>query len=382
MNWPVVKLGDRCDILSGFAFKSDLFSSNADGIPLIRIRDVLPGYSSTFYSGEYDDKFIVHDGEILIGMDGDFNRARWNGGKALLNQRVCKISGKDGLDSGYLFHLLPDILQVIADRTPFVTVKHLSAKDLREFEIPLPPLPEQKRIAGILDQADALRRLRARALEKLNTLGQAIFQEMFGESEGQGGNVALSSVADVASGITKGRKINGAATRSVPYMAVSNVQDQHLKLDTVKEIEATDEEIRRYALQKNDLLLTEGGDPDKLGRGTLWNDELPECIHQNHIFRVRITSEALRPEYLKWFVGSPAAKSYFFRAAKKTTGIASINKSQLGNLPVAIPSIERQREFERKLGILDDVRVFVVVACQKADSLFASLQHRAFRGEL
>lgn len=163
---------------------------------------------------------------------------------------------------------------------------------LLTYKIPLPPLEEQKRIAGILDQADALRRLRTRALDKLNTLGQTIFHEMFGDmtnnSMGWADDEHLEDIADIASGITKGRKTGDAALRSVPYMAVSNVQDQRLKMDVVKEIEATDAEIARYLLKQGDLLLTEGGDPDKLGRGCLWNNELPECIHQNHVFRVRV----------------------------------------------------------------------------------------------
>jgi len=115
-------------------------------------------------------------------MDGEFNRARWRGGRGLLNQRVCKLTAANGaLDESYLFHVLPQVLKEIEDKTPFVTVKHLSAKDLRQAEIPLPPLDEQKRIAAILDQADELRRLRQRAIDRLNDLGQAIFSDMLGD---------------------------------------------------------------------------------------------------------------------------------------------------------------------------------------------------------
>ncbi len=95
--------------------------------------------------------------------------------------------------------------------------------------------------------------------------------------------VPLAEIADVSSGITKGRRTT-ASTRAVPYLAVANVQAGHLALDNVKTIDATDAEVQRYALQPGDLVLTEGGDPDKLGRGTLWRGEIAECIHQNHIF--------------------------------------------------------------------------------------------------
>src|SRR5260370_20248201 len=127
------------------------------------------------------------------------------------------------------------------------------------------------------------------------------------------------------SGNTKGRNINVSPVRTVPYLAVVNVQDRALDLRQLKTIAATEAEIQRYRLQKDDLLLTEGGDPDKLGRGTLWSGEIDECIHQNHIFRVRLTDSRFLPVFVNWVVGSERGKRYFLRSAKQTTGIASIN---------------------------------------------------------
>jgi type I restriction enzyme, S subunit len=196
----------------------------------------------------------------------------------------------------YLMHFLklPATVEWASSRATGVNLPRLSPSELALLEIPLPPLDEQWRIAAILDKADALRQKRKRAIALLDSMTQAIFLEMFGElrsnSKGWNNVLPLIEVADVQSGITKGRKINGKPTRDVPYMAVSNVQDKSLDLSVIKTIEATDQEIARFRLQRGDLLLTEGGDPDKLGRGTLWNDELPEAIHQNHIFRVRVTS--------------------------------------------------------------------------------------------
>ncbi|WP_272880410.1 restriction endonuclease subunit S [Rothia nasimurium] len=149
--------------------------------------------------------------------------------------------------------------------------------------------------------------------------------------------VKLGAVADIISGITKGRKTS-QPTREIPYLAVANVQAGSLKLDNVKTIEATEAEIEKYRLQKGDIILTEGGDPDKLGRGTVWNDELPEAIHQNHIFRVRLhTGSGLTPELVEGYLSDPRARKHFLRSAKQTTGIASINMSQLKNLSIFTP---------------------------------------------
>ena len=252
--------------------------------------------------------------------------------------------------------------------------------------VPLPPMPEQRRIADILDKADALRAKRRAALAQLDILTQSIFLDMFGDPatnpKGWPDNASLGDVAEIVSGVTKGRKLNGKPTRVVPYLAVVNVQDRALSMSTVKTIEATEEEINRYRLLKDDLLLTEGGDPDKLGRGTLWGEELPECIHQNHVFRVRLTTQSLQPLYLNWLVGSRRGKEYFLRSAKQTTGIASINMTQLRGFPLLFPPVGLQQTFATRAEFVGRIEAANRASLAQVDALFASLQHRAFRGDL
>ena len=203
---------------------------------------------------------------------------------------------------------------------------------------------------------------------------------MFGDS--RAADVPLCDVADVASGITKGRR-TAEPTLQVPYLAVANVQAGKLELDTVKGIASTRSEIERYRLRSGDLVLTEGGDPDKLGRGTVWRDELPLCIHQNHIFRVRIRDDVrVLPDYLAGFMASRGARSYFLRCAKQTTGIASINATQLRALPVRVPPIAEQRTYLARTEAVARQRAVVACSQARADGLFGSLQSRAFRGEL
>jgi type I restriction enzyme, S subunit len=134
--------------------------------------------------------------------------------------------------------------------------------------------------------------------------------------------------------------------------------------------------------QRDDLLLTEGGDPDKLGRGTLWNNELPECIHQNHIFRVRLKTERLIPLFLNWLVGSQRGKKYFLRSAKQTTGIASINITQLKGFPLIVPPTPLQEAFADHIRALEALKANHQKALAELDALFASLQQRAFKGTL
>ena len=159
----------------------------------------------------------------------------------------------------------------------------------------------------------------------------------------------LGDVVQITSGITLGRKLDGQHCRMVSYVRVANVKDGWLDLGEVKETPATEDEIRACRLEPGDILLTEGGDPDKLGRGTFWKGEVPECIHQNHIFRVHANPAEFDPAFLAFQFGSAYGKTYFLRHAKQTTGIASINKTVLSNFPLLIPPLAEQRNIAGRL---------------------------------
>jgi type I restriction enzyme S subunit len=303
-----------------------------------------------------------------------------------INQDMKALLCSGQADPRYVARFIKERSSTILQWVRATTADNFPIDKLKALAIPLPPLPEQRRIAEILDRADALRAKSRAALAKLDTLTQSIFLDMFGEPatnpKGWPSASKLGEMADIASGVTKGRSLEGKATRSVPYLAVVNVQDRALDLSMVKTIEATEEEIGRYHLLPNDLLLTEGGDPDKLGRGTLWGGEIAECIHQNHIFRVRLTTTAIHPLFLNWLIGSQRGKRYFLRSAKQTTGIASINMTQLRAFPLLLPPVELQRDFARKVAETGNVKTARQSALTGLKALFASLQHRAFRGEL
>lgn len=301
---------------------------------------------------------------------------------------IIPIKPSEKIDRNYLFYFLrqDEVIDKAASLATGVNLPRISPRLLEAFDVPLPPLDEQRRIAAILDQADDLRRKRREALSKLEVIYFATFVEIFGHPvtnpKGWSAHDRLGDVAEIVSGITKGRKLDGATTRVVPYLAVINVQDRALNLATVKTIEATESEIQRYRLFKDDLVLTEGGDPDKLGRGALWHDEIAECIHQNHIFRVRLDQDIANPIFINWLVGGPRGKAYFLRSAKQTTGIASINMTQLREFPLILPPIDLQRAFAARVAEIDKRKAEHRAHLAKLDALFASLQHRAFRGEL
>ncbi|WP_332449730.1 restriction endonuclease subunit S [Methanoculleus sp.] len=385
-EWELVKLSSYVDFFYGFPFDSTQFNDKGVGTPLVRIRDLKRSYTDTFFDGEYEEKYLTYKDDLLIGMDGEFNIIRWEGESALLNQRICKlVIRSEELHPYFLYKALVKILKEIEDKTPHVTVKHLSSKQLQSIEIPLPPLKTQRKIVAILEKVEATQRLRAEADALMWNLIENVFIKLFGNplENPFGWKVKrLEEVSKIVSGVTKGRKFNDQATIWVPYLRVANVQDGYLDLTEIKEIEVLESDVDKYALHPGDVLLTEGGDRDKLGRGAVWKGEVTLCLHQNHVFRVRVNSDLLTPEYLSMLTGSMYGKMYFLRSAKQTTGIASINSTQLKNFPVYLPPLELQHEFSEFVNRAEELKQKQSYSRQRITLLFESLMSNAFTGEL
>ena len=194
-------LPEVCIIQYGFPFDSSKFCS-AEGVPLVRIRDVVRGYSETYTTEIAGENYIVNDGDLLIGMDGEFNIAYWKGGRAYLNQRVCRLIPREDVDRDYIFYYMPQALKAIEDAPPFVTVKHLSAKQLSKILIPLPDMSEQQRISAVLRSVDRVIAMRKKELDELNNLVKSRFIELFGDclSNPKGWKTkCLENIADVGS---------------------------------------------------------------------------------------------------------------------------------------------------------------------------------------
>jgi type I restriction enzyme S subunit len=268
-----------------------------------------------------------------------------------------------------------------AHATQWVSQAAYKSSELRKLCLKLPPLHEQRRIADILSRAEGIIRLRREAGKKAAEIIPALFIDMFGDpiTNPKGWRIEnLDSVTQIISGVTKGRQLNPSETIELPYMRVANVKDGYLDLADIKTIAVRDKEIEKYKLLPGDLLMTEGGDPDKLGRAAIWKGELDLCLHQNHIFKVRPDSDHLLPEYLRELVGSSYGKAYFLRVAKKTTGIATINRTQLGNFPVLIPPIEKQNEFVEKFDSVCSIHYQQIAALKKAEATFSALLAKFF----
>ncbi|WP_282940915.1 restriction endonuclease subunit S [Corynebacterium auriscanis] len=260
--------------------------------------------------------------------------------------------------------------------------QRIKEETLLRFKFPLPPLSEQRRIAGVLEHSSQQIKETDLQLNSLAALRSSITERALDLRKHQ--MLQLNEIADIQSGVTKGRKLkNGEVMSEYPYMAVSNVKSGFLDLQTVKTIEVTNREAAKYELRPGDILLTEGGDPDKLGRGTIWRGEISKCLHQNHIFRIRLPENSpIPPDVLMSLISSRASRSYFLRSAKQTTGIASINKTQLSALPIPLLSAYEVIPLNRALNAIDAVAGKLKLRHTLLQELHASLAARAFSGQL
>ena len=270
-------------------------------------------------------------------------------GEYAFNQQINAIAPNEKIIPKYLaYNLLfnKGRLTAIAN-APVVPI--INKSQFSNFHIKITSdINKQVKIVDVLDKLMLIIERRKEELSTLDDLIRARFVEMFGDmylnSKGWP-EAKLESMADVVSGITKGRKTKAEDLTEVPYMAVSNVKDGYIDWTTVKTIEATQQEIEQYRLLADDVLMTEGGDPDKVGRGAIIKEPLENCIHQNHIFRVRLDESMILPEFFAEYLQHQRSKRYFLGCAKQTTGIASINMTQLRALPVLMPPLSKQEEF-------------------------------------
>lgn len=355
-NWHWVRLGDVCSLENGR--KSDekelvyLDAKTLRGIiePQTRRKGV-----------------VVDKGQKVILVDGE------NSGEVFVvpyrgymgsTFKIINIS--NSINEMYIRYFIDYNRDKLRNNKKGSAIPHLNKELFFSLELPVPPFPVQQRIVehieSLFTKLDEAKEKAQGVVDEFESRKAAILSKAFsGEltkkwRSKQGlsdfwPTEKLSDVAYLQTGLMKGKKFDGA-TVFMPYLRVANVQDGYLDLNEIKMIEVSPTNYERYLLRKGDVLFTEGGDYDKLGRGTVWNNEIPNCLHQNHIFAVRVNGDCLLPAFLSYQASSQYGKQYFLSCAKQTTNLASINSTQLKNFPVMIPTLNEQQEIVR---VLDNV---------------------------
>jgi len=318
----------------------DLLMSRASGSP-----DLV---GSAALVGQTPSRLLLSDKTFRLHVNERVDKRflAWCLGSSPLRAQIeCAISGAAGL------------------------ANNLPQSSLLEFVAPVPPTKEQRLIASYLTREtakiDMLIAEQKQLIELLTEKRKAVIAqattkglnpsapmkdsgiEWLGEVPAHWDVSRLKFVAHVQTGVAKGKDNSGRQTVEVPYLRVANVQDGFLDLDEVSSIEIPLADLPRYRLQAGDVLMNEGGDFDKLGRGHVWDGSIDPCIHQNHVFAVR--PFGISASWLNAVTGSAPAQFYFMSRSKQSTNLASISSTNIMELPVVIPPADEQESILRSI---------------------------------
>lgn len=324
----------------------------------------------------------AENGDILISVRAPIGAMNTAVERCCIGRGLAALTPiRNKCSKQFLYYALQSKVDSLIAQGTGSTFKAISKKVLEATYIPAYSSDEQEHISNTIGRVDRAVAARRNQLILLDQLVKSRFVELFGDmflNSKAWKKQELDSLADVVSGITKGRKTKEPHLIEVPYMAVSNVKDGYIDWTTVKTIQATQQEIEQYRLLPDDVLMTEGGDPDKLGRGAILKEPLQNCIHQNHIFRVRLNESLILPAFFEEYLKHQKAKRYFLGCAKQTTGIASINMRQLKALPVLLPPLELQEQFAAFVEQTDKSKLAVQKSLEELEILKKSLMQQYF----
>lgn len=398
-TWVLAKIDDIADVIRGSSPrpKGDprYFGGN---IPWIMISDI----------SKEKGKFVTQTKDHVTEEGAKRSRLLKKGSLILSNSgTVCvpKILGVDGcIHDGFVtFPMLENHIEIlyayywfeyirpkiIQENKQGITQVNLNINIVKNIDIPLPPLNEQKRIVEKIEESfsklDELQEIIKNCHVKTTSLSQKVIDDYVSINKSKSIECQLGDISEIKGGVAVGRKIKGKTIR-LPYLRVANVQDGYLDLNHIKNIDILESELDRWLLHSGDILVTEGGDRDKLGRGTVWKENIPNCIHQNHIFRIRLDQSRFLPEYVSMILRSTTGKRYFQHKGKQSVNLASINKTQLSTFKFFCPNYNSQKSrylmIQKFLDYLANLEKSCQLLLQLLNSLKKSILKQAFEGKL
>lgn len=336
----------------------------------------LSDIKTMWFSPQEKESLRLQNGDVLVNEGGDVGRcAIWNGeiSECYFQNAVNRVRPTGDGSSRFLYYWLYNIkssgfIDSIVSKT---TIAHLTAEKLETVPWPDVPPYEQSAIAGYLDahcekielaigikkkQLDALSGIKRSFLQRVVTRGKEPSPSLIStgnswlEQLPDGWSlVMLKRLAEIQSGLTLGKVYEDEDVVEYPYLRVANVQDGYVDLDDVSTLEVPPAFAAGVMLRAGDVLMTEGGDLDKLGRGTVWEGQIEPCLHQNHVFAVRCYRHKLLPHYLAYVTAAQYGRDYFEATGKRTTNLAATNSTKVGMFYIPLPPLEEQRELVRYL---------------------------------
>jgi len=410
-GWKIDRLKDLAKIATGTTpSRSDSENYSDEGVPWIK-PDALNGGVVSESKERLSDQGVsfsrlVPKGSVLVGCIGYLGKLAVAGCELCTNQQINSITFDSGkVDPQFGKYAIEMTKDDHLRLSTLVVVSIINKSRQGIIEIPRPPFPEQKKIAAYLDAScsliDRTLEKKQKQLVNLDLLYKSIitpvilkgikpkklFRKTLNTHLSQIPEdwklVSLKRISEIKGGLTLGKTYEGSLVMK-PYLRAANVQDGYLDLKEVSEIEIPEQLSQKYELQYEDILMTEGGDLDKLGRGYIWEGQIEGCLHQNHVFAISTNQRLLLPKFLMYLTASQFGRDYFESTGKRTTNLASTNSTKLGLLPIPLPPIYEQREIvnyiENNLKQVQKINESIVKQINKILNFRKSLIHECVTG--
>lgn len=385
----LVRLRDIAELGSGGTPKRSVTEYFGPGTPWLSIADLNDDIVYTAKESLTDAGLanssakVVPPGTLLVAMYGSIGKLGITAREVCTSQAIAFVKPDvNRVDPRFLFHFLLRSRTQLHALGRGGTQMNISQADLKAFEVPLPGLGEQQRIAAILDQADAVRAKRRQVLAHLDVLPQVLFRQLMSEQHASDwAEVRVKDAGEVLLGRQRAPKYQtGKWAR--PYVRVANVHRDRLELSDVLSMDFDPIDFQTYRLQYGDILLNEGQSTELVGRPAQWREEIEDCCFQNTLLRFRADREVINPEFaLQQFVRL-LDDGTFAKLSSKTSSVAHLGKSRFSAMLLTVPPMSIQEDFASRVDSLRTRKTKVASALARDDELFASLQARAFRGEL
>jgi type I restriction enzyme S subunit len=381
-------LGDLCHIATGGTPARSESAYFGGGIPWVKISDLLQGVvtatDETISRAGLENSAakLLPKGTVLISVFATIGRTALLGIEAATNQAIAGVTPKSGseLDARFLKHFFDASKQQLEGLARGVAQPNINLGILRSLEIPLPPLPEQRRIAAILDKADALRTQRREALAQLDRLAQAIFVEMFGDPVENTFNWDVFPLEKISSKITDGTHKTPTYTNSgIEFISAKDIKNDRIFWGTNKFISETEHAqlSKRCNPEIGDLVLAKSG--------SLGSVAIIDRDHEFSLFEslclIKTDKTKVEAEFLASLLRNSSMQSHIL-GKNKGIAIKHLHLIDIRELIIALPPLKLQKIFITRIQAVEYLKATHRTALTELDALFASLQHRAFRGEL
>lgn len=374
-------LAEVCAITMGQAPPGKSYNDHGDGLPLIAGAGDFNGSRIAPTKHTTQPGKIAASEDIVLSIRASIGAKVWADREYCLGRGVAGLRPGPMLDSKYLWHWLTHSESALAAKGRGATFRQVNRTDIGEMPISLPALDEQRRIAAILDHADALRAKRRQVLAHLDSLTQSIFHDMFGDPTSWPSRWPIGVIGDMTESVQYGTSAKAGTSGEWPILRMGNLGDDgRLDLSELKYLDLGAADVPKYTVRRGDLLFNRTNSREKVGKAAVVQTDQPLAV-AGYLVRVRFKS-GHRPEFVSAYLASPHGVAVRRRLAKAAVNQANINASEMRNIAIAHPPYTVQDEFASYVAEVDAKRNAVLRALVADDELFASLQARAFRGEL